>query len=113
MFERLLPPETPRSNPNPEIMQQIAAVLRKRFDRILLVTASEEVKQHRFAQRLLQVNPVLAPQEAADDASRRLALQIPDSIKQPFCDAAIPNDADLASLTKSVQATWNSLQQQS
>ena len=43
-FERLLPPETDRSSPPPEIMQSVARQVHECFDRVVLVSAPEEQK---------------------------------------------------------------------
>lgn len=69
---------------------------RDRFDRIILVTAPDEVKIQRFLQRILPADATPEQRVAADcDARSRLAAQLPDGIKIPLCDAVIDNSGDL------------------
>lgn len=70
---------------------------KKRFDKILLVTAPESEKIARFIQRTGL---------PAEEAQRRLALQIPDSTKRPLADYIIENDGSLAHLEAQVGALW-------
>lgn len=82
----------------------------KRFDRIILVTASDATKKQRFVQRALEKGAdanVVPALEA--DAERRIALQIPDAEKANRCDFIISNDADLALAEKSVDQIWTQL----
>jgi len=69
----------------------------KRFDRILLVTAPESQKVARFTQRTSL---------PAEEALRRLALQIPDATKIPLSDYVIENNGSLAYLEVQVDALW-------
>ena len=67
--------------------------LRKRFDQLILVTAPDALKIARYVARIAQ-GRVLALQERItleEDARRRLAAQIPDAEKIPFCDHVIDN----------------------
>lgn len=67
---------------------------RERFDRVLLVTAPDEMKIERYAKRVLAAEPGYTPERAAEverDARGRLARQIPDEEKIPLCDAVIDN----------------------
>ena len=85
-----------------------------RFDRILLVRATEELKIARFLHRTLQnSNPAeneLAAQTA--EARRRLAQQIPDEQKTPYADYVITNNGPLADLQHQVDTLWPILVQQ-
>lgn len=82
----------------------------KRFDRIILVTASEATKKQRFVQRALKKGSDASLIEALEaDAERRLALQIPDAEKIGRSDFVIHNDGDLASAEKSVNEIWAAL----
>lgn len=74
---------------------------RERFDRIVLVTAPDQVKIARYVER------VMARETRADSARRneverdaraRLARQIPDAEKIRRCDYVIDNAGDLESL---------------
>lgn len=76
-----------------------------RFDRIVLVTAREDVKVARYIQRAgIQSfgagRTLTAAERGAlqDDAKRRLAAQIADEVKSPLCDYVIENNGDQAAL---------------
>ena len=56
---------------------------RQRFDRIVLVTAPDEVKIARYVTRMSQ--GATSPRDLEADARARLAAQIPDSEKIPLC----------------------------
>lgn len=67
--------------------------LRHRFDQLVLVTAPEAAKISRYVERVCQ-GRVLTPKERwaiEEDARRRLAAQVPDAEKAPFCDHVIDN----------------------
>ncbi len=71
---------------------------RRRFDRIVLVTAPDDLKIERFLARILPPDADPARRAAAErDARRRLAAQIPDSVKIPQCDFILDNSGSLAS----------------
>ncbi len=75
---------------------------RKRFDRLVLVTASEALKIARFVARSAGGN--VADLEA--EARRRLAQMIPDQDKAEQVDFLIDNIGSLAELQQQVQAVW-------
>ena len=66
---------------------------RQRFDKMILVTAPDEVKIRRYVARIVDGIRGIADLEA--DARARMAAQIPDWEKIPFCDYIIHNDGDL------------------
>jgi dephospho-CoA kinase len=66
---------------------------RQRFDRIVLVTAPDEVKITRYVSRLSQ--GATSPRDLEADARARLAAQIPDSQKIPLADYVIHNEGRL------------------
>ncbi|HUB20212.1 MAG TPA: dephospho-CoA kinase [Acidobacteriaceae bacterium] len=69
---------------------------RQRFDRIVLVTAPDELKVQRFLARTLRANATPEERAAAErDARRRLAAQLPDSVKIPQADFVIDNSGSL------------------
>lgn len=69
---------------------------RRRFDRIVLVTAPDELKIQRFLARILPAQASAEDRERAErDARARLAAQLPDSAKVPYCDAVIDNSGSL------------------
>ena len=68
----------------------------QRFDRIVLVTAPDELKIQRFLARILPADASPEHRERVErDARARLAAQLPDSAKIPFCDAVIDNSGSL------------------
>lgn len=65
---------------------------RKRFDKIVLVTAPDELKIQRFLTRILPATATAEERAAAErDARRRLAAQLPDSVKISRADFIIDN----------------------
>jgi dephospho-CoA kinase len=65
---------------------------RERFDRIVLVTAPDELKIQRFLARILTAEATPEQRAAAErDARARLAAQLPDSVKIPLSHAVIDN----------------------
>jgi len=109
-FERLLPPETDRSSPSPELMRSVSRQVHQRFQRVVLVTAPEEQKIERFVQRALASQDAPSESAARADALRRLALQIPDTIKAPYCDDILPNDSTPEALRWCVHTLWQGFQ---
>jgi dephospho-CoA kinase len=82
----------------------------KRFDRIVLVTAPDEVKIHRFVERLSKGKSVPERQKIEEDARARLAAQIPDSEKIPLSDYVIDNGGPLAETERQVDMVLAQLQ---
>jgi dephospho-CoA kinase len=83
-----------------------------RFDRIILVTAPEEVKIARFVARSgtgEEMTPARRVELEAE-AQRRLAQQIPDEQKSSFCDYVLSNSGALAELEWQVDQLWLILQ---
>lgn len=85
----------------------------KRFDCVVLVRATEELKIARFLHRTLgERTPTgneLARQTA--EARRRLAQQLPDEQKLPYADYILANNGSLADLEREVDALWSVLKQ--
>ena len=77
---------------------------RRRIDRIIVVTAPDDLKIARFVARLNLPPEKQAAAEA--DARSRLAHQIPDAEKAAQADYVIDNSGDLASLQQQVNALW-------
>jgi len=46
---------------------------------------------------------------ARADAVQRLALQIPDAVKEPYCDFVVRNDGTLSELQVQVEDLWQQL----
>jgi dephospho-CoA kinase len=69
---------------------------RQRFDRVILVTAPDDLKIQRFLARILPPNVTPEQRAAAErDARLRLAAQLPDAAKFPHCDFVIDNSGSL------------------
>jgi dephospho-CoA kinase len=83
---------------------------RERFDRILLVTASESRKIERFVERAAAGRALSATERVAleSDASRRLREQHKTAEHTAEC-LVISNDGDLAALEQQVEAAWHEL----
>jgi len=83
---------------------------RQRFDRMIVVTAPDELKITRYVSR---VNPTLEGRAAVEaDARRRLAHQIPDAEKAAHADFVLDNSGDRAALKAQVDALWPRLLKQ-
>jgi dephospho-CoA kinase len=81
---------------------------RRRFDRIVVVTAPDELKIARYADRIC---PAVEGRAAAEaDARLRLAHQIPDAVKATRADYVIDNAGDMSSLRAQVHELWSRLQ---
>jgi dephospho-CoA kinase len=78
-----------------------------RFDRLVLVTAPEPIKIARFLERAGATAETRDALEA--EARRRLAVQMPDEAKVPFCDYILHNDGDVAGLEAQVDSIWQEL----
>ena len=83
---------------------------RDRFDKLILVTAPRELRIERFIRRtgLPQNDPTrLAVLRA--DAESRIASQIPDEEKTPFCDIVLENTGSLEDMRLAVERVWPKL----
>ena len=89
----------------------VYADLRKRIDRIVLVTAPDEEKIARFVTRMCPNGEGREKVEA--DARSRLAHQIPDSEKAPRADYVLENTVDIATLRVQVERLWPQLKAES
>ena len=83
----------------------------KRFDRILLVTATEANKRARFVQRAIAAGAEESARMALEaDAERRLALQISDEEKAKKSDFVVENNGDTKQLGYKIDEIWTILQ---
>jgi dephospho-CoA kinase len=83
---------------------------RSRFDRLILVTAPDDLKIQRFLARILPATATQQERAAADrDARQRLAVQLPDSVKIPRCDFVIDNAGALEATRQQVEQVAASL----
>jgi dephospho-CoA kinase len=87
------------------------ANLRRRFDRIVVVTAPDELKVARYIARVSP--PGVEREVAAAEARIRLAHQIPDAEKAGQSDYVIENSGSLDMLEKKVTAVWDRLEAES
>jgi dephospho-CoA kinase len=89
----------------------VLADWRSRIDRIIVVTAPDDLKIARYAAR---VAPSAADRTAIEsDARNRLSHQVPDAEKAAQADYVLDNSGDIASLRAQVQTLWPSLQAES
>jgi dephospho-CoA kinase len=91
--------------------ESVLADWRQRFDRIIVLTAPDELKIARYAAR---ISPDGAGREtAAADARIRLARQIPDDEKAARADYVLENTGDVAGLRAQVESLWKRLKDES
>jgi len=83
-----------------------------RFDRIILVTAPEEIKIARFVARSAAGDALSDERRAGleAEARRRIAQQIPDEQKSALCDYVLTNGGALTELEWQVDQLWPLLQ---
>jgi dephospho-CoA kinase len=87
------------------------ADLHRRIDRVIVVTAPDELKIARYAAR---VSPTGEGRRAsAADARARLAHQIPDAEKAAQADYVLDNSGDTAALRAQVERVWRELKAES
>jgi len=84
----------------------VLADWRRRFDRVILLTAPEETKVSRYVARL---SPGGWNEQIAADARSRLARQMKDEEKIARADFVIENTGDLAALRHNVEVVWKEL----
>jgi dephospho-CoA kinase len=87
---------------------------RSRFDKLVLVTAPEEIKVARFVDRIAAGRTLTAAERAAfeDDAYQRLARQMTDEQKAGLVDYVLVNDGPVKELEWQVEQLWPLLLQQ-
>ena len=88
---------------------------RKRIDRIIVVTAPDELKIHRYTSRILASGSGAGGNlEAIEaDARNRLAHQVRDAEKAAEADYVLDNSGDIESLRDQVKVLWPRLQAES
>jgi dephospho-CoA kinase len=89
----------------------VLADWRNRFDRIILLTAPDELKVERYVARICP--DAACRVEARADARVRLAKQMPDAEKAVRADFVIENTAGLAELRQQVASVWGRLRAES
>jgi len=80
---------------------------RRRFDRVILVTAPDEVKIARYVARMSQ--NARSTEDLEAEARSRLAAQIPDGEKIPLADYVIHNDGPLEDTRSQVERIFAEL----
>lgn len=85
----------------------VLADWRRRIDRVVMVTAPDDVKVRRYVDRLGIEETQRAAAEA--DARSRLAHQIPDALKAARADYVLENSGDKRALRVQVEELWNRL----
>jgi dephospho-CoA kinase len=91
--------------------QSVLTDWRRRFDRVVVVTAPDELKVARYGAR---VSPDPAGREAAAaDARRRLEHQIPDAEKAARADYVVENAGDREALHAQTVTLWERLKAES
>ena len=87
---------------------------RRRFDKIILVTAPEETRIARFVSRMAGGSPINQERKRAleAEARRRMSNQLDDVWKAAHSDFVLTNDKALSDLYTQVDALWPQLQQQ-
>ena len=79
---------------------------RSRFDKLILVTAPDEVKIRRFVERHGEALSTERREELEAEARRRLAQQMPDEQKAALCDYVLTNAGPLKELEWQVDQLW-------
>ena len=94
-----------------EIVEAIQTTAWRRFDRLVLVTARDEVKVARFVARAAAGRKLTSEERTAleEDAKRRLALMLPDTVKSPLCDYVVENNGDRSALEAAVKRIYAAL----
>jgi dephospho-CoA kinase len=87
------------------------ANLRRRLDRIIVITAPDELKIARYAARVSPPGP--GREAAAADARIRLRHQIPDAEKAAQADYVLENAGSLEALAGQVRTLWERLKSES
>ena len=81
---------------------------RSRFDKLILVRASEERKVERYVARTFAASGA-DPEQLEADARLRLSKMIADDRKAAMCDFVIMNDGTLERLREQVARVWAKL----
>jgi dephospho-CoA kinase len=84
----------------------VLAYWRRRFDRVIVVTAPDGVKIARYVAR---ISPTVWDERVAEDARSRLAKQLSDAVKTSRADFVLDNTGELTELRAQVDAVWRQL----
>jgi dephospho-CoA kinase len=93
----------------------ILANWRRRIDRVIVVTAPDELKIKRYAARIQAANGGggFSLEAIEADARNRLAHQVPDAEKAAQADDVLDNSGDMEALRAQVRALWPRLRNES
>ncbi len=85
----------------------------KRFDRIILVTAPEQLRIRRFVDRAAGAKQISESERRAleEDARRRMRVQLSDDLKIPYCDFLLDNSGTLAKTEAAVGRIYAQLRE--
>ncbi len=88
--------------------------LHKRFDKLILVTAPEGVRLARYVERASKGATPTTPERTAleEDGRRRMAMQMKDEDKVPFCDFVIANSGPIEDVESRVRDVLAELRRQ-
>ncbi len=84
---------------------------RSRFDKVLMVTAPDEVKVERFIARIAAERTLTAEERAALSADAWRRLQIQKQIHCPDDVILLQNDGDVDGLERQVDVVWRQLRE--
>jgi dephospho-CoA kinase len=102
--------EMGRQDPNSVAIVEAALILEagaaKRFDRLIVVTCSDEQRIARFAAR-----QKLDLEAARKEVARRMAAQLPEAEKIKAADFVIDNSGSLDKTREQVRLVWEQLRQ--
>ena len=100
--------ETGRQDPHAVAIVEAALIIEagaaKRFDRLIVVTCSDEQRVARFAAR-----QKLEPEAARKEVERRMAAQLPEAEKIKAADFVIDNSGSLEQTREQVGRVWEKL----
>jgi dephospho-CoA kinase len=103
--------EIGRREPDAIVILEAALVLeaglRKRFDRIIVVTCKQQQRVERWAQRFN-----LDPETAKAEVTRRMMAQAPDEAKIQAADHVIDNSGSVEDTRKQVESVFAELKNQ-
>jgi dephospho-CoA kinase len=85
----------------------IEAGAAKRFNRLILVTCSDDQRVARFAHR-----QKLDPETARKEVARRMAAQFPEPEKAQLADYVIDNSGSIEHTRQQVRTIWNQLRRE-
>lgn len=100
--------ETGRQHPRATVIVEAALILEagagKRFDRLIVVTCTDEQRVSRFAAR-----QKISLEAARKEVTRRMAAQLPDAEKVKAADFVIDNSGSLDQTREQVRKAWQLL----